>query len=132
MDKDKKYISSKDIISDETLHDIIMIMGDRLTHIEDAILDYREILIKLVKQSNQVVSFLKQLEADVDEQYGITAPPSFDEFTEDYLSTKDKSIQDGIQDLIYELIERNKDLEELEKELEKNKHNIIPGQIGES
>lgn len=112
MDKDKKYISSKDIISDETLHDIIMIMGDRLTHIEDAILDYREILIKLVKQSNQVVSFLKQLE--------------------DYLSTKDKSIQDGIQDLIYELIERNKNLEELEKELEKNKHNIIPGQIGES
>ena len=48
MDKDKKYISSKDIITDTTLHDILLILNDRIIHIEDAILDYREILIKLV------------------------------------------------------------------------------------
>ena len=33
----------------------------RLKHIEDAILDHRDILIKLVKQSNQVVKFLQDI-----------------------------------------------------------------------
>jgi hypothetical protein len=121
---DKEYIESKDIITEKTLHDILLIWGDRITHMEDALLDIRTVMIKLVKQNNQVVSFLKQLEADVDEQYGITAPPSFDEAIEEKMK--------GVQDMVDEFIDKNEELKKFEKELEKHKDKITPGQAGES
>ena len=130
--KDKKQLSSKDIITETTLHDILLVMNDRITHIEDAVLDYRKILIKLVRQSNQVVSFLKTIEEESDtqyiEEYG-SPPPSFEDFIEDKETIKEIK---NVHKLVDEFIEKNKDLKELEDELEKNKDKIVPGVHGES
>ena len=104
----------------------------KINHIEDMVADNRAITIKLVKQGNQIVSFLRQLEADVDdeneEEYGESLP------TSDTL----KKVQleagklKGVQDLIDEYMEKNKGLKELEEELEENKDKITPGLHGES
>ena len=91
-------------------------------------------MIKLVKQGNQVVGFLKQLQADVDDQYELTEPPSFEDFTKDKLNNRideSTSVKD-IQDIIDGLKEKNNELKELEEELEKNKDKITPGLHGES
>jgi len=129
MDKDKKYISSKDIITDTTLHDILLILNDRIIHIEDAILDYREILIKLVKQGNQVVSFLKDIEQDFEEYDRLTEPPSFENFIENKSTVKE---MEDAQKIVDEFMERNEELKKLEEELEKHKDKIVPGAHGES
>ena len=124
-------------ITETTLHDVLLLMDSRITHIEDTMVDVREIMVKLVKQGNQVVVFLKQLENDVDERYSEqyeTIPPSFEEFSKDRLN---KNIDDSeriqeIQDIVDNLIEKNRELKELEEELEKNKDKITPGLHGES
>ena len=121
-------------ITETTLHDILLLMDSRITHIEDTVMDIREIMIKLVKQGNQVVGFLKQLQADVDDQYELTEPPSFEDFTKDKLNNRideSTSVKD-IQDIIDGLKEKNNELKELEEELEKNKDKITPGLHGES
>ncbi len=125
----REYLEAKDIITETTLHDILLIMNDRISHIEDAVLDYREILIKLVKQSNQVVSFLKDIERDAVEYDRITEPPSFEEFVGDKETVKEMK---DVQKIVDEFIEKNKELEELEKELEKHKDKIVLGAHGES
>ena len=121
-------------ITETTLHDILLLMDSRITHIEDTVVDIRDVMIKLVKQSNQVVSFLRQLEADVDEKYELTEPPSFEDFTKDKLNNRideSTSVKD-IQDIINGIKEKNNELKELEEELEKNKDKITPGLRGES
>ena len=121
-------------ITETTLHDILLLMNSRITHIEDTVMDIREIMIKLVKQGNQVVGFLKQLQADVDDQYELTEPPSFEDFTKDKLNNRideSTSVKD-IQDIIDGLKEKNNELKELEEELQKNKDKITPGLHGES
>ena len=121
-------------ITETTLHDILLLMDSRITHIEDTVVDIRDVMIKLVKQSNQVVSFLRQLEADVDEKYELTEPPSFEDFTKDKLNNRideSTSVKD-IQDIINGIKEKNNELKELEEELEKNKDKITPGLHGES
>ena len=47
-----------------TLKDVLSEIDARIAHIEDATLDNRDVLIKLVKQSNQIVKFLQQLEIE--------------------------------------------------------------------
>ena len=124
-------------ITETTLHDILLLMNDRITHIEDTMMDVREIMIKLVKQSNKVVSFLKAIDQESDEQYieqyG-TIPPSFEEFSKDKLNNKIDASENirEIQDIVDNLIEKNRELKELEEELEKNKDKITPGLHGES
>ena len=67
-----KKIKSGDKINDTTLHELLLMMDARLKHIEDISADNRAIIVKLVKQSNQVVEFLKQLELEVNDlEYGI-------------------------------------------------------------
>ena len=72
-----KKISSEDKINDTTLHELLLMIDAKLNHLEDISADNRAIIVKLVKQSNQIVEFLRNLEIDIDEQYGIEAPPSF-------------------------------------------------------
>jgi|14BtaG_2_1085337.scaffolds.fasta_scaffold59527_2 hypothetical protein len=133
----REYLESKDIITETTLHDILLLMNDRIMHIEDTMIDVREVMIKLVKQSNEIVSFLKAIDQESDEQYieqyG-TIPPSFEEFNKDKLNNKideSESIRE-IQNIVDGLIEKNRELKELEKELEKHKDKIVPGVHGES
>jgi len=45
-----------------TLKDLIKDIDFRLTHLEDLEYDNRKLMIKLVKQGNTIVEFLKQLE----------------------------------------------------------------------
>ena len=57
-----KEMNSEEKITDTTLHELLLMMDARLKHIEDISADNRAIIIKLVKQGNQVVQFLKELE----------------------------------------------------------------------
>ena len=55
----------KDIKIKKVLQD----MSYSLNHIEDTMADDRELLVKLVKQNNTIVDYLKQLEVDIVEDY---------------------------------------------------------------
>ena len=120
-----KKINSENKINDTTLHELLLMMDARLKHIEDISADNRAIIVKLVKQSNQIVEFLKNLEIDIDEQYGIDAPPSFS-------SIIDTNKTDELKELLEEVKSKKEDLKEFEKELKKHKDKPTPGQVGES
>ena len=122
-----KKIKSEDKINDTTLHELLLMMDAKLNHLEDISADNRAIIVKLVKQSNQIVEFLKNLEIDIDEQYGIEAPPSFSNTIE---ISSDKI--DEMKELFEEFKARKEDLKEFEKELKKHKDKLTPGQVGES
>ena len=122
-----KKISSEDKINDSTLHELLLMIDAKLNHLEDISADNRAIIIKLVKQGNQVVEFLKKLEVDIDEEYGIEAPPTFS----DTISINDKKLAE-IQKIFDEFNSKKEDLKEFEKELKKHKDKLTPGQLGES
>ena len=122
-----KKIKGGDKINDTTLHELLLMMDAKLNHLEDISADNRAIIVKLVKQSNQIVEFLRNLEADIDEQHGIEQPPSFSSTIE---ISSDKI--DEMKELFEEFKIRKEDLKELEKELKKHKGDLTPGQVGES
>ena len=62
-----KKIKGEDTINDTTLHELLLMMDAKLNHLEDISADNRAIIVKLVKQSNQIVEFLKNLEIEVSE-----------------------------------------------------------------
>ena len=112
----------------EMLEDIDM----KINHVEDMVADHRTVIVKLVKQNNTIVQFLRELDGDIQdsyqEEYGEDFPPS-NHFNEVQLEA-DK-LKD-VQELIDNYMEKNKGLKELEAELEDNKDKITPGQHGES
>ena len=113
-----------------TLKELIQDIDYRLSHLEDIYADNRTIMVKLVKQGNTIVEFLKQLEVseiDKDESLLSELPGAFDNKSESILSTTV-----SLRELLDNYMERHKDLKELEEELEKHKDEITPGQIGES
>ena len=124
----KKEKHSGDKISEQTLHEILLDIKYRLNHLEDITADDRSILIKLVKQSNQIVEFLSQIDIE----------PYEDEFDNMELPTikKNKSFNSDkikhIKELVEEYMSKHKDLKEFEKELKKHKKELTPGIIGES
>ncbi len=121
-----KEIDSMDKINDTTLHELLLMMDARLKHIEDISADNRAIIVKLVKQSNQIVDFLKQLELEVqDIDYGIEEPPPFGANL-----TNDKLLE--LKELFEEFKSKKDELKEFEKELQKHKDKLTPGQVGES
>ena len=119
---------SGDKITEQTLHEILLDIKYRLNHLEDITADDRSILIKLVKQSNQIVEFLSQIDIE----------PYEDEFDNMELPTikKNKSFNSDkikhIKELVEEYMSKHKDLKEFEKELKKHKKELTPGIIGES
>ena len=105
-----------------TVKEIYKDIDTRLTHLEDTSLDTRDILIKLVKQSNQIIQFLKSFEVeDITDEY-ISRPP---------LNKNDDKFK-AMKDLVDEYLSKQKDLAEFEKELKKNKDQLTPGTVGES
>ena len=97
----------------------------RLTHLEDATLDNREILIKLVKQGNKIVKFLKDFEIEsVDEYMDYPVPVKLND-------ERDSKFR-AMKDLIDDYLVKNKDLAEFEKELKKHKDELTPGIVGKS
>ena len=111
-----------------TLHELLLMMDARLKHIEDITADNRSVIVKLVKQSNQIVKFLSNIEIeDVTSDFeNITSPPISE--SEKIRSNKMKELKE----LVNEFMDKQQDLKEFEEELEKNKDKLTPGTIGES
>ena len=121
-----KKIKGGDKINDTTLHELLLMMDAKLNHLEDISADNRAIIVKLVKQSNQIVEFLKQLELEVqDIDYGIEEPPPFG-------ANLPKDKIEELKELFDDFKSRKDELKEFEKELKKHKDKLTPGQVGES
>ena len=121
-------MSDKSITTKELLENIDI----KISHIEDIVADNREVIIKLVKQSNQVVVFLKDIEEDVNDSNINDWSNLESSFTNSKSKYTPSVKASEMQDVIDSLIEKNEKLKEFEKELKKNKDKLTPGQIGES
>ena len=115
-------------MAEQTIKEMLKTIDAKIEHIEDIEADNRDIIIKLVKQGNQIVKFLKQLELHEvsDEFESITSPPMSE--SEKLRSGK----MQELKELVEEFMDKQQDLKEFEEELEKNKDKLTPGQIGES
>ena len=123
----KKDIKSTDKINEGTLHEILLDIKYRLDHLEDIEADNRALIVKLIKQGNSVVNFLANIELqDVQEEVENIELPSLNK------STLESGKITSLKELIDEFMDKRKDLQELEKELKKNKDMVTPGQVGES
>ena len=76
----KKTIETTNDKKDKiSIVEIIQDIDARLTHIEDMYMDNRELIVKLVKQGNTVVEFLKDFQIEEidpeDLEIGIGLPP---------------------------------------------------------
>jgi len=126
----KKTIETTNDKKDKiSIVEIIQDIDARLTHIEDMYMDNRELIVKLVKQGNTVVEFLKDFKIEEidpeDLEIGIGLPPLPD--PEERMSRTT-----ALKDIIDDILERHSDLKEFEDELKKHKDKITPGQVGES
>ena len=126
----KKTIETKNDLKDKvSVIEIIQDIDARLTHLEDMQMDNRELIVKLVKQGNTVVEFLKDFQIEElnpeDLEIGMGLPP---------LPDNDSRIKrtEGLKELIDDVLERQEDLKELEEELKKHRGKITPGQVGEA
>ena len=109
------------------LEKVLQDMSHSLNHIEDIMADDRALLVKLVKQNNTIVDYLKQLEVDIVEEYEDTLQPPLSE-------EEEKKMQrfEDLKEVLDEFMSKRKDLIEFEKELKKHKDQLTPGQVGES
>ena len=114
---------------DIKLKKVLMDMSFSLNHIEDTMADDRALLVKLVKQNNSIVEWLKQVEidAEITEQYE-------DTFKSPLSKEEEKKMQkfENLKEVLDEFMSKRNDLVEFEKELKKNKDKLTPGQIGEA
>ena len=110
---------------------IIQDIDARLTHLEDIQMDNRELTVKLVKQGNTVVEFLKDFQiepidaGDLEMEMGMRLPPLLD-------NEKRIDRTTAMKELIDDILERQSDLKEFEDELKKHRDKITPGQVGET
>ena len=111
------------------LLNIIEAIDARMSHLEDIEADNRALLVKLIKQNNEIVQFLKSLEIEEvipEDEFlnnSFERNSSFDLDSEKMMKLKQ---------LLDTFMEKSKDLKELEKELKKNKDQLTPGVVGES
>ena len=124
----KKDINSSDVISEGTLHEILLDIKYRLNHLEDIEADNRALIVKLIKQTNSIVKFLADVEIETVEED--LNDMGFEPIQKNHSFDYDKSKK--LQNLIDEFVDKRKDLKEFEKELQKNKEMLTPGQVGES
>ena len=114
-------------MEDKKLEKVLRDMSYSLNHIEDTMADDRAVLIKLVKQSNTIVDYLKQLEVDIVEDYENTFVSELSEEEQKRM----KKCQE-LKEVLNEFMDKRKDLKEFEDELKKNKDMLTPGQLGEA
>ena len=126
----KKTIETTNDKKDKiSIIEIIQDIDARLTHLEDMQMDNRELIVKLVKQGNTIVEFLKDLQLEPidpeDMEMGMSLPP---------LPNNEERVKktEGLKALIDDILDRHEELKEFEKELKKHKDKITPGQVGES
>ena len=119
MAKEEKEIKLKKVLQD---------MSHSLNHIEDIMADDRELLVKLVKQNNSIVEFLKQVQID-----DVTAEYE-DIMQEPLTEEEERRMQkaEELKEVLEDFMAKKNELKEFEKELKKNKDMLTPGQVGES
>ena len=115
-----------------SLENILEDIDARLKHIEDITADNRTVVVKLVKQGNTIVEFLKGLqieEIEMDPLMGMeeTVYSSLPELEKNNIKRTEM-----LKEMVDEILESQKDLKEFEKEMKKHKDKIVPGQVGES
>ena len=108
------------------LEKVLQDMSLSLNHIEDIMADDRKLLVKLVKQNNSIVEFLKQVQIDDVEYEDIMQEPLTEE--EERRMQKAEELKEVLEDFMA----KKNELKEFEKELKKNKDMLTPGQVGES
>ncbi len=119
---------SADKVTENTLHELLSDINARLGHLEDIEADNRDFIIKLVKQGNQIVKFLSNIEIeDVTDDFDELMPPTLSKADEE----RSERIQ-HIKELVEDYMSKQKGLKEFEEELKKHKEEITPGTIGES
>ena len=126
----KKTIDTKNDSKDKvSIIEIIQDIDIRLMHLEDMYMDNRELIVKLVKQGNTIVEFLKDFKIEPvdmeDLEMGMSLPPLIE--NEDKIKRTE-----GMKELIDDILERQDSLREFEDELKKQKDKITPGQVGET
>ena len=126
----KKTIETTNDKKDKiSIVEIIQDIDARLTHLEDIQMDNRDLTVKLVKQGNTVVEFLKDFQIEElnpeDLEIGMGLPP-----LDSNKERIDRTI--AMKELIDDMLEREEDLKEFEDELKKHKGKISPGQVGEA
>ena len=120
--KEKKEIRLEKVLQD---------MSYSLKHIEDIMADDRSLLVKLVKQNNSIVEWLKQVDIEAE----ATIEAEYDNIFQEPLSEEELKEQkkfESLKVLLNEFMDKRKDLVEFEKELKKHKDQLTPGQVGES
>tara|TARA_R100000908_G_scaffold41754_1_gene19422 strand:+ start:243 stop:611 length:369 start_codon:yes stop_codon:yes gene_type:complete len=108
------------VMAKETMREMLKMIDAKIEHIEDISADNRAIIVKLVKQNNEIVKFLKSLELDI-----VTEENSYESEPQD-----DKLLK--LMQLVEEFKENNEDFKKFLDEIEENKDEIVPGQFGES
>ncbi len=116
----------------QTIKDILLDIDARIAHIEDMTADHRAVIMKLVKQGNSIVKFLKDLDLEAVNDVEISYEPVKPSIPDLPLSTTTDEKSISIKELIDEYMDRSKALHDLEEELRKNKDDITPGQVGEA
>ena len=128
----KKTIETTNDKKDKvSIIEIIQDIDARLTHLEDMQMDNRDLIVKLVKQGNTIVEFLKDFKIeeidpeDLKLDMCMSLPP---------LPDNEGRVKrtEGLKELIDDILERHEDLKEFEDELKKHKGKITPGQVGEA
>ena len=130
MANTKKTIETTNDKKDKlSIIEVIQDIDARLTHLEDISADNRDLIVKLVKQGNTIVQFLKDFEIEPldpsELEVGMSLPP---------LPDNEERVKktEGLKALIDDILDRHEELKEFEKELKKHKDKITPGQVGES
>ena len=106
---------------------VLQDMSFSLNHIEDIMADDRELLVKLVKQNNTIVDYLKQLEIDIVDDYENSIVSELSEEEQKRIKKAEE-----LKEVLNEFMDKRKDLKEFEDELKKHKDMLTPGQVGES
>ena len=110
------------------LEKVLQDMSHSLNHIEDIMADDRALLVKLVKQNNSIVEWLKQIEIDeVTSEYEDILQPPLSEEEEEKMQRFE-----NLKEVLNEFMDKRQDLIEFEEELKKHKDKLTPGQVGES
>ncbi len=123
-----KKLHSSNVISEQTLHEILLDIKYRLDHLEDIEADNRALMVKMVKQSNSIVKFLANIKIEsIDNDFEGLDLPDLNENK----SSKSERFR-NLRELIDEFMDRQSELKEFEEELKKNKDKLTPGQVGES
>ena len=107
----------------QELFEMLLLLNEKLNKMQATAKDNQTLLVELVKQNNNLFKFISNLE--IEEVLEPTQEPYFS-------SGYDEESGQSLLELVKSLMDKKEELKEFEKELEKHKDKLTPGQIGES